>query len=62
MNFSESLSVARWCGKEEAPGDSAGILRPDSGSSAGVVMMSLEGVGLAGEGSGVYRLEPRRWV
>lgn len=38
MNFSESLSVALWCGKEEAPGDSVGILRPDRGRSAGVVM------------------------
>lgn len=38
MNFSESLNVALWCGKEEAPGDRVGILRPDSGSRAGVVM------------------------
>lgn len=39
MNFSESLSVALWCGKEEAPGDRVGILRPDSGRRAGVVMV-----------------------
>lgn len=38
MNFSESLNVALWCGKEEAPGDRVGILRPDSGSRAGVVI------------------------
>lgn len=38
MNFSESLSVALWCGKEEVPGDRVGILRPDRGRSAGVVM------------------------
>lgn len=44
MNFSESLSVALWCGKEEVPGDRVGILRPDRGRSAGVVM--------AGNGSG----------
>lgn len=39
MNFSESLNVALWCGKEEAPGDRVGILRPDSGRRAGVVMV-----------------------
>lgn len=39
MNFSESLSVALWCGKEDAPGDRVGILRPDSGRRAGVVMV-----------------------
>lgn len=39
MNFSESLSVALWCGKEEVPGDRVGILRPDRGRSAGVVMV-----------------------
>lgn len=39
MNFSESLNVALWCGKEEAPGDSVGILRPDSGSRVGVVIV-----------------------
>ena len=61
MNFSESLSVARWCGKEEAPGESAGILRPESGSSAGVVMMSLEGAGVAWEGFGVYRWSRGAW-
>lgn len=38
MNFSESLKVALWCGKEEVPGDRVGILRPDSGRRAGVVM------------------------
>lgn len=42
MNFSESLNVALWCGKEEAPGDSVGILRPDSGRRAGVVMFSTD--------------------
>lgn len=41
MNFSESLNVALWCGKEEAPGDRVGILRPDSGRRAGVVMLRL---------------------
>lgn len=41
MNFSESLNVALWCGKEEAPGDRVGILRPDSGRRAGVVMFWL---------------------
>lgn len=41
MNFSESLNVALWCGKEEAPGDRVGILRPESGRRAGVVMLSL---------------------
>lgn len=39
INFSESLRVALWCGKEAAPGDRVGILRPDSGSRAGVVML-----------------------
>ena len=39
MNFSDSLNVALWCGKEEAPGDRVGILRPDSGSRAGVVIV-----------------------
>lgn len=38
MNFSESLNVALWCGNDEAPGDRVGILRPDSGRRAGVVM------------------------
>lgn len=42
MNFSESLNVALWCGKEEAPGDRVGILRPDSGRRAGVVMFSTD--------------------
>lgn len=41
MNFSESLNVALWCGKEEAPGDRVGILRPESGRRAGVVMLWL---------------------
>lgn len=39
MNFSESLKVALWWGKEEAPGDRVGILRPDSGSRVGVVIV-----------------------
>lgn len=55
MNFSESLNVALWCGKEEAPGDRVGILRPDSGKRAGVVMLCLLqwtslGEELAGQG------------
>lgn len=61
MNFSESLSVALWCGKEEAPGDRVGILRPDRGRSAGVVMFGdgsdgtclWGGARRAGEGKGV---------
>lgn len=48
MNFSESLSVALWCGNAEAPGDKVGIRRPDRGRSAGVVMF--------GSGSGGARL------
>ena len=38
INFSESLNVALWCGKEEAPGERVGIRRPDRGTRAGVVM------------------------
>lgn len=38
MNFSDSRSVALWCGKEAVPTFKAGILRPDRGSSAGVVI------------------------
>lgn len=38
MNFSESRKVALWCGNEEAPGERVGILRPESGNSAGVVI------------------------
>lgn len=60
MNFSESLSVALWCGKEEAPGDRVGILRPDRGRSAGVVMFGMGsggscrwgGAGEGGAGAG----------
>lgn len=49
MNFSESLNVALWCGKDEAPGDRVGILRPDSGRRAGVVMFWLLKLTLLGE-------------
>lgn len=39
INFSESLKVALWCGKEGGPKFRGGILRPDSGSRAGVVIV-----------------------
>lgn len=52
MNFSESLSVALWCGKEEVPGDRVGILRPESGRRAGVVMFRALKQSLAGGGGG----------
>lgn len=38
MNFSESRKVALWWGNEEAPGERVGILRPESGNRAGVVI------------------------
>ncbi len=38
MNFSESRRVALWWGNEEVPGERVGILRPDSGNRAGVVI------------------------
>lgn len=38
INFSESLKVALWCGKEGGPRFRGGILRPDRGSRAGVVI------------------------
>lgn len=41
INFSESLKVALWCGKEGGPRFRGGILRPDRGSSAGVVILRL---------------------
>lgn len=41
INFSESLKVALWCGKAEAPRFSGGSLRPESGSRAGVVILPL---------------------
>lgn len=39
MNFSESRRVALWWASEEAPDTTDGIRRPDSGSSAGAVMV-----------------------
>lgn len=50
INFSESLNVALWCGKEEVPGDRVGILLPDSGRRAGVVMFGLLDLTSPGEG------------
>lgn len=41
INFSESRKVALWWGNEDAPGERVGILRPERGKRAGVVMFSI---------------------
>lgn len=41
INFSESRRVALWWGNEDAPGERVGILRPERGKRAGVVMFCI---------------------